>query len=61
MKHELQIIGFDYSGSGDEIFYSYDPVKQSNNEYSFLKATPDEVNRAVTKAADAFQVYRKKS
>ena len=37
MKQELQIIGFDYSGSGDEIFYSYNPVKQTNNEYIFIK------------------------
>ena len=61
MKQELQIIGFEHSGSGDEIFYSYDPVKQTNNEYRFYKATPDEVNHAVEKAAAAFQVYRKKS
>ncbi len=61
MKPELQIIGFEHSGSGDEIFYSYNPVKQTNNEYSFYKATPDEVNHAVVKAAAAFQVYRKKS
>ena len=61
MKQELQIIGFDYSGAGDETFYSYNPAKQSNNEYSFQKATPDEVNRAVEKASAAFQVYRKKS
>ena len=61
MKQELQIIGFENSGSGDEIFYSYDPVKQTNNEYSFYKATPDEVNLAVVKAAAAFPVYRKKS
>ena len=61
MKQELQIIGFDHSGSGDEIFYSYNPVKQTNNEYRFYKATPDEVNDAVVKAAAAFQVYRKKS
>jgi 2,5-dioxopentanoate dehydrogenase len=61
MKQELQIIGFENSGSGDEIFYSYDPVKQTNNEYRFYKATPDEVNLAVVKAAAAFPVYRKKS
>lgn len=61
MKHELQIIGYEYSGSGDETFYSYDPVKQTNNEYSFLKATTDELVRAVEKASAAFQVYRKKS
>ena len=61
MKPELQIIGFENSGSGDEIFYSYNPVKQANNEYSFYKATPDEVNHAVVKAAAAFTAYRKKT
>lgn len=61
MKQEQQIIGFDNSGAGDETFYSYNPVKQSNNEYQFYKATPGEVNHAVVKAAAAFQIYRKKS
>ena len=61
MKQEQQIIGFDNSGAGDEIFYSYNPAKQSNNEYQFYKATPDEVNHAVEKAAAAFQLYRKKT
>ncbi len=61
MKQERQIIGFEHSGKGDEIFYSYDPVKQTNNEYSFYKATPDEVSHAVVKAAAAFRVYRKKT
>jgi 2,5-dioxopentanoate dehydrogenase len=61
MKQELQIIGFDYSGTGKETFYSYNPGKQSNNEYQFYKATPDEVNLAANKAAQAFQQYSKKS
>jgi len=61
MKQELHILGFDYSGSGDEIFYSYNPITQTNNDYSFYKVTPDEVNHSVAKAAAAFQVYRKKS
>ncbi len=61
MKKELQIIGYNYSGAGDETFYSYNPVKQSNNEFHFYKATPDEINHAVAKAAAAFQLYRKKS
>ena len=63
MKPQLQIIGFDYSGadSGNETFYSYNPVKRINNEYQFYKATGEEVNHAVVKAAAAFQGYRKKS
>jgi 2,5-dioxopentanoate dehydrogenase len=61
MKQEQQIIGFDNSGAGEEIFYSLNPVKQTNTGHSFYKATPDEVNHAVVKAAAAFQLYRKKS
>lgn len=61
MIQALQIIGFEYSGTGDEIFYSYNPVKQQNNEYHFFKATTDEINLAVAKASAAFQVFRKKS
>lgn len=61
MKQELQIIGFEHSGQGTEQFYSFNPVTQTNNDYSFLKATSDEINRAVTKAATSFQAYRKKS
>jgi NADP-dependent aldehyde dehydrogenase len=61
MKQEMQIIGVEYSGLGDEIFYSYNPVKQTNNDFSFSKATPGEVNKALIKASAAFQEYRKKS
>lgn len=61
MKQELQIIGFEFSGEGEDAFYSYNPVKHINNAYRFSTATPDEVNYAVEKAAAAFQVYRKKS
>jgi 2,5-dioxopentanoate dehydrogenase len=60
MKQELQIIGFDFSGSGEETFYSYNPATQRNNEYQFYKATPGEINLAVEKANAAFQLYRKK-
>jgi 2,5-dioxopentanoate dehydrogenase len=61
MKKELHIIGFEHAGSGNETFYSYNPVKECNNEYVFYKATADEINQAVEKAAAAFQLYRKKS
>lgn len=61
MKKESQIIGFNNIAAGSETFSSFNPAKQSNNEYQFYKATPDEVNYAVEKAAAAFQVYRKKS
>ena len=37
MKQELQIIGFDYSGSGDETFYSYNPVNKLITNTVFIK------------------------
>lgn len=55
-----QIIGFGYSAKGKETFYSFDPAQQINTEYLFHKATPEEIDLAVHKAAAAFQVYRKK-
>lgn len=56
-----QIIGFDYSAKGDETFYSYNPAEQRKTSYQFYKATTEEINLAVDKAAAAFQVYRKMS
>lgn len=61
MKQERQIIGLDHSGQGEEVFYSYNPVTQTNNPYRFYKATMEEVSLAVEKASSAFQVYRKKT
>lgn len=55
-----QIIGFGNSAKGKETFYSFDPAQQRNTEYLFHKATPEEIDLAVHKAAAAFQVYRKK-
>ena len=56
-----QIIGFELSADGDEIFQSVNPALGTKLDYHFHKATPGEVNRAVEKAAFAFQSYRKKS
>ncbi len=61
MKQQQHIIGFDYSASGSEVFYSYNPVTASANEYAFYAATTAEINLAVEKAAAAFQSYRKKT
>jgi len=56
-----QIIGFDMVAEGTESFHSYDPATGEQLSYRFNKATSQEVNRAAEKAAEAFQVYRKKS
>ncbi|RYY71592.1 MAG: aldehyde dehydrogenase (NADP(+)) [Chitinophagaceae bacterium] len=55
------IIGFENSASGKEIFHSYNPSTEQNNAYVFSTITREEVNKAVEKAAIAFQLYRKKS
>lgn len=54
------IIGYQRSAKGKETFHSFNPVQHRNTEYLFHKATPEEIDLAVHKAAAAFQVYRKK-
>src|SRR5687768_7182216 len=56
-----QIIGFEMVARGSESFHSFNPATDEKLSYRFYKATSEEVNRAAEKAADAFQVYRKKS
>jgi alpha-ketoglutaric semialdehyde dehydrogenase len=55
-----QIIGFELSAEGNELFRSVNPAT-GDKVGDFRKATPIEVERAVAKAAAAFQLYRKKS
>jgi 2,5-dioxopentanoate dehydrogenase len=55
-----QFIGFEQSGEGTETLNSINPGT-GETLAQFSKATPAEVDRAVAKAAAAFQVYRKKS
>lgn len=61
MIKEKQIIGYQFSDEGSETFFSYNPATALNNEFTFSKATSTEVERAVEKAAAAFQQYYKKS
>lgn len=60
MTTGTHIIGFESSAQGAEVMTSINPA---NGEKlgEFIVATPGEVDRAVNKAAAAFQVYRKKS
>lgn len=56
-----QIIGFELVAEGFESFHSFNPATGEKLNYVFNKATTEEVNKAAEKAAQAFQVYRKKS
>ncbi|TVQ02060.1 MAG: aldehyde dehydrogenase (NADP(+)) [Balneolaceae bacterium] len=57
----LNFIGLDHSGQGSETFQAVNPADQSLLETHFKSATPDEVERAVSKADEAFLPYRMKS
>jgi len=56
-----QIIGFTTVANGQERFQSVNPATNAKLNYHFRKATAEEANSAVEKAAAAFQAYRKKS
>lgn len=56
-----QIIGFEITAAGRDSFHSVNPASGEKSSYHFLKATSEEVNKAALKAAQAFQIYRKKS
>ena len=56
-----QIIGFEMVAAGTKSFNSFNPGTGEKLNYSFQKATTEEVNKAAEKAAAAFQVYRKKT
>lgn len=60
MMVQEQIIGFSASDEGTEIITSINPAN-GDKIAEFAVATAAEVNRAVEKAALAFQLYRKKS
>jgi NADP-dependent aldehyde dehydrogenase len=56
-----QLIGFEEYQQGTEKFHAINAATGDHLGVSFSKATEDEVNIACQKAAQAFQVYRKKS
>jgi alpha-ketoglutaric semialdehyde dehydrogenase len=56
-----QLIGAQTVASGKETFYSFFPALAQKGDTPFYKATGEEVNTAVEKAATAFAVYRKKT
>lgn len=56
-----QFIGNQFSAKGQRTFQAFDPVKQQWLPASFTEATPEEIDAAVTLAANAFTHYKKAS
>jgi len=61
MIHGKNIIGFESSGMGNLTFKAFDPDKNSELPEVFHSATVDELEKAVSKAKDAYDSYKKKS
>lgn len=56
--HGKNIIGYGTANSGTYIFKAIDPATQQELDTTFHEASSEEVNHAMTLAADAFPVYR---
>ncbi|WP_276366629.1 aldehyde dehydrogenase (NADP(+)) [Chryseolinea sp. H1M3-3] len=52
------IIGEDLSGEGKDLFYGENPATGERLEPPFYEATEQEINEAIRKATEAFQIYR---
>lgn len=61
MEAGSQIIGYGLSGAGHDLFSSLNPATGQPNPFHFLKATPEEVNLAAEKSAQAFPIFYKMS
>lgn len=58
MNTGKNLIGFEASATGNKTYHTFDPVKNQENSTAFSEATPQEVDRAVEMAWEAFKVYR---
>ncbi|MFZ0454123.1 MAG: aldehyde dehydrogenase (NADP(+)) [Ignavibacteriaceae bacterium] len=57
----MNFIGNELSGIGKEIFSAVNPVNNEKISPGFHEAAKEEINDAVQKAEDAFNIYRNKS
>jgi len=57
----LNFIGNEFSAEGNEIFNGVNPTTGQNLPTDFHEATSNEINKAISKAEQAFSVYSKKS
>jgi len=57
----IHFIGNESSRKGDSFFYGVDPAGIAKLEPAYADATAEEINKAVEKAYNAFEVYRKVS
>ncbi|PZR28826.1 MAG: aldehyde dehydrogenase (NADP(+)) [Citrobacter freundii] len=61
IKEIRQIIGYDDTAPGKEIFFSDKAIYQAGEAVKIFKATVKDVELAAEKAVEAFQSYRKKN
>ena len=52
------IIGYALSAEGNKTFRTFNPKKNSENDFLFTEATPSEINKAATLASEAFTQFR---
>src|ERR1700712_2663029 len=52
-------IGATQTGKGSHIFKGVDPMRSAELEPPFHEATPEEIDAACTRAAEAFDDYRR--
>ena len=55
------IIGLEQIASGNSFFYAVNPATGNKLDHRFYNVTADEINYAVSKAVNAFALYRKKT
>src|SRR5665811_924563 len=51
-------IGNELSAKGSDTYRTFDPKQNSDTEWTFHEATKEEIDAAVDKAYEAFQVYK---
>jgi 2,5-dioxopentanoate dehydrogenase len=54
------IIGYKFSSEGQKIFRAFDPKKNQELPEIFYSATKDEVEKAIKKACNAYEIYKHK-
>jgi alpha-ketoglutaric semialdehyde dehydrogenase len=51
-------IGYEFSSESKDFFYTYNPNSNTSNEFKIFETSENEIIRAVSKAKNAFLIYR---